>query len=452
MLKVDPDRYRLLREGPTTGVGPVVYWMSRDMRCRDNWALLLASQLAKEGERAVAVLFCLTPEFLGAARRQYAFLLAGLQELQADLQERGIAFLLRTGQPGQVVPDFLEDVGASSVVCDFDPLRIKREWQGGVAGSIDIPVYQADAHNIVPCWQASDHQEYAARTFRPRIHRAMKRFFEDLPPLPSAERTLPQEDIDWYGLFAYGDQAVPIVKDIHPGERGAWQTLRQFLDGGLARYRSDRNDPSLDCQSHLSPYLHFGQISAQRVALAVFAAGVGPSRDAFLEELVVRKELSDNFCYYQPAYDSVSAFPAWARASQEAHIDDPREYLYTPQEMEKAQTHDPIWNAAQMEMVGLGRMHGYLRMYWAKKILEWSESPEKALATVIRQNDRYQMDGRDPNGYAGAAWSCGGVHDRAFADRMVTGKVRYMSYRGLRSKFDMDSYISRVNRRINLDD
>ncbi len=200
-------------------------------------------------------------------------------------------------------------------------------------------------------------------------------------------------------------------------------------------------------QSRLSPYLHFGQLSAQRVALEVqaFDADI-PAQEAFLEQLVVRRELSDNFCFHEPAYDRCEGFPAWALKTLEAHRRDPRPYLYALDEFEEARTHDPLWNAAQSQMVASGRMHGYLRMYWAKKILEWTESPEKAMRVAVYLNDRYQLDGRDPNGYAGIAWCIGGVHDRAWGERPVFGKVRYMSAGGARRKFDVAAYLEKVER------
>ena len=168
-------------------------------------------------------------------------------------------------------------------------------------------------------------------------------------------------------------------------------------------------------------------------------------KNAFLEELIVRRELSDNFCYYNPDYDNIGGFPDWARKTHDKHRKDPRAVIYSRDQFEHAQTHDDLWNAAQMEMVKRGKMHGYMRMYWAKKILEWTQSPEIALETAIYLNDRYEIDGRDPNGYTGIAWSIGGVHDRAWSERSVFGKVRYMSYNGCKSKFNIKKYIERIN-------
>ena len=195
--------------------------------------------------------------------------------------------------------------------------------------------------------------------------------------------------------------------------------------------------------SNLSPYLHFGQISAQRVALIVNGLGNHPSAESFLEELIVRRELSDNFCYYNSDYDSFKGFPEWAKKTLNDHKKDEREFVYTLKKFEEAKTHEDLWNAAQMQLVNTGKLHGYMRMYWAKKILEWSKSPEEALKIAIYLNDKYELDGRDPNGYTGCAWAIGGVHDRAWAERPVYGKIRYMNRNGAKRKFDIEKYISK---------
>ena len=253
-------------------------------------------------------------------------------------------------------------------------------------------------------------------------------------------------EIPWKELPATPgiDPAVPEVTWISPGERQARGALRHFLERKLQFYGERRNDPTLDGQSDLSPYLHFGQLGAQRVALEVESRrGHDASREAFLEELIVRRELADNFCFYQPHYDTFAGFPAWAQKTLNQHRGDRREHLYSAAELESGRTHDELWNAAQGDMVRRGKMHGYMRMYWAKKILEWTASPEEAQAVAIYLNDRYELDGRDPNGYAGIAWSIGGVHDRAWFERPVFGKIRYMSYNGCRNKFKVEAYISR---------
>ncbi len=240
------------------------------------------------------------------------------------------------------------------------------------------------------------------------------------------------------------DRCVSAVDWIQPGEKSARRALRQFIREKLPRYDEMRNDPTKDGQSNLSPYLHFGQISAQRVALEVSKTrGHKESRDAFLEELIVRRELSDNFCFYNADYDNFEGFPDWAKKTLNDHRRVRREYIYSLEDFENATTHDELWNAAQVEMARTGKMHGYMRMYWGKKILEWTKSPEEALEIAIYLNDRYELDGREANGYTGIAWCIGGVHDRAWPQRAIFGKVRYMSYNGCKSKFNVSAYIEK---------
>jgi deoxyribodipyrimidine photo-lyase len=442
-----PERVRLLKQG-SPGKGPVVYWMSRDQRTRDNWALLYAQERALQAKSPLVAVFCLVPQFLGATRRQYEFMLLGLQEVERDLSGKRIPFQLLPGQPEAVLPPLIDSVQAGCLVTDFDPLQIKRLWKAHVARSIEIPFYEVDAHNIVPCWAASPKREYGAYTLRPKIQRLLPDYLEHFPVLKKHPFFWNEdgEKTDWSQVIPHlkRDPGMAPVKEFPSGEKAAQKVLKAFIGKGLASYAADRNDPLRDGQSNLSPYLHFGQIAAQRVAQEIQGSDApADSKKAFLEELIVRRELSDNFCFYNPLYDRVDGFPDWARATLDRHRRDPRDYLYTPGQLERGETHDDLWNAAQLEMVRAGKMHGYLRMYWAKKILEWTRSPEEALETAIALNDRYELDGRDPNGYTGIAWSLGGVHDRAWGERKVFGKIRTMTYNGCKSKFDVRAYIQK---------
>jgi len=447
---VNKKRIRLLRDAPARP-GPIVYWMSRDQRAEDNWALLYAQDLALARKQPLLVMFCLVPGFLHAAVRQYGFMLAGLQEVEKVLRKKNIPFHLVAGSPEQVIPQFLNKHNIGVLVADFDPLTIKASWKEAVAGKIGIPFHEVDAHNIVPCWIASPKQEFAARTFRPKLRRALADFHEEFPKLKRHpfQGNHALRAIDWPRITRSidADTSVPEVGWITPGQKAARDVLKHFLSRKLQDYNEKRNDPTVDGQSCLSVYLHFGHISAQRAALEVEkSAAESSAKEAFLEELVVRRELSDNFCFYNSSYDTVHEFPSWAQTSLKEHAGDQRRYIYSLKQFEDAETHDELWNAAQMEMVKTGKMHGYMRMYWAKKILEWTESAEDALRIAISLNDRYELDGRDPNGYVGCSWAIGGVHDRAWPSRPVFGKIRYMSYNGCRKKFDVGLYIEKIQR------
>lgn len=462
---IHPKRVRTINDVPHRE-GTVVYWMSRDQRMDDNWALLFAQSLAMKYTMPLAVVFVLMPEFLGATDRAYDFMLKGLRETAAQLQRKNVPFHLLFGPPDRELPTFVKEQNVTKLVADFNPLNHVRDLKDAVAAKIDAAFYEVDAHNIIPAWHVSDKQEYGAYTIRPKIHRLLPEFLEEFP----AVRKHPHEwsgefpVIDWenVGKRVKGDKRVQPVSWCVPGPEAAEKAMRGFLKSRFDRYDEDRNDPTLEGQSNLSPYLHFGHIAPQRVAWEVLQVSGRHIRDivakdkngsadkrgndaALLEELIVRRELSDNFTYYNRKYDSTEGFPAWATASINEHRGDKREYLYTPEQFESGATHDQLWNAAQRQMTATGKMHGYMRMYWAKKLLEWTPSVEEAMAIAIHLNDRYELDGRDPNGYAGIAWSIGGVHDRAWFDRPVFGKIRYMNANGCRSKFAVDEYIRRMN-------
>jgi deoxyribodipyrimidine photo-lyase len=446
-MAVHPKRARLIKEG-VKGSGPIIYWMSRDQRVRDNWAFLYAQELALRQKVGLGVVFALAPSFLNATLRQYGFMLKGLRLVEQKLEGLGIPFFLIAGSPSQELPRFLGKHKIGVLVTDFDPLRIKQQWKKIVAEQITIPVYEVDARNIVPCWVASNKKEYAAYTLRPKIHRALSEFMEEFPPPQKHPFVWPgsMSGTDWEQAerSLNVDHSVPEVDWLLPGEQAAASVMDRFITTKLSGYAAKRNDPNQDGISHLSPYLHFGQISSQRVALEVRKSKVNQeSKDGFLEEIIVRRELSDNFCFYNSEYDRFGGFPEWAQKTLNEHRDDEREHIYSLEQFEQGKTHDDLWNAAQLEMVQTGKMHGYMRMYWAKKILEWTESPEDAQEIAIYLNDKYELDGRDTNGYAGVAWSIGGVHDRAWSERATFGKVRYMSYGGCKRKFDVKTYVRR---------
>lgn len=449
---VHPDRVRPLNDVPAAA-GPVVYWMSRDHRADDNWALLHARHRAAATRQPLAVVFTLAPGFLGAPWRPYAFMLAGLREVERSLRAHGIPLVvLATPEPAAALAAFAAAHGVGQVVVDYSPLSLARAWRADAAhrlAALGVALDEVDAHNCVPCWAASTRREYAARTLRPKLERVLDAYLEPFPPVAPQDRPWPAPlpDVDWAAAEASlsVDRTIGPVEGVVPGPAAGRAALDAFVGRRLTGYATRRNDPNAEAQSGLSPYLHFGQLAPARAAQAVRDAAVAgdPDAAAFFEELVIRRELADNFCHHEPAYDRFDGFPAWARATLDAHRADARDALYDAETFERGATHDALWNACQTQLVATGRLHGYLRMVWAKSILAWSASPEEALATAIRLNDRFQLDGRDPNGYAGIAWSIGGVHDRPWFERPVFGLVRAMTTAGAARRFDAAAYIGR---------
>ena len=417
----------------------------------DNWALLWAQQEAIIRRKSVLVVFCITPDYPGATLSHYRFMLEGLQHIPQKLRRYNIGFVLLEQSPEQALPTFIHEIDAHALVADFDPLTIKQQWKTRLIAELTLPFYEVDTHNIIPAWTVSAKKEYAAYTIRPKIKRLVDRFLTDIPPLKRHPFTcfLPPDEIDILHLAqSVADQTPGSYNGLSVGEDAALQAAEKFVGEKLIHYADNRNNPCLDGQSGLSPYLHFGQLSPQRLAWLVAQAALpAEHKEVFMEELVVRRELSDNFCLYEPSYDRLAGFPDWARITLDQHRQDKREYVYSLAELETGATHEDLWNACQHDLVMSGKLHGYLRMYWAKKILEWTIDPETAMGNAIILNDQYSLDGRDPNGYAGIAWSIGGVHDRAWQERPVFGKIRYMNAAGCRRKFDVDGYISLVEKK-----
>jgi len=447
MTKTDLRRIQKLNNIEILNKGPVIYWMSRDQRVEDNWALLYAQEIAIERKLPLAVVFCLNPKFLEATIRQYDFMIKGLIEVEKELTDLNISFFLLEGNPEEEISNFCKSNNSSALITDFSPLKIGRKWRNKIAKEVDCHMSEVDTHNIVPCFYVSDKQEFAAYTIRPKIKKLLPEFLTSIPKVKHQKHTIKKEKIDWEKVYNKLDIdfTVKPVEWINPGYKNGMKMLHNFLKNKIDSYNDDRNNPTLEKISNLSPYLHFGQLSSQRIAYETNENISGTKKDSFLEELIVRKELADNYCYYNQNYDNTQGFPNWAQDSHKLHVKDKRDYIYSKHEFEVAKTHDPLWNAAQLEMVKSGKMHGYLRMYWAKKILEWTETPEEAVKVAIYLNDKYELDGRDPSGYTGIAWSIGGVHDRPWFTHKIFGKIRYMSFNGCKNKFKVDKYIQKVN-------
>jgi deoxyribodipyrimidine photo-lyase len=426
----------------------VLYWMQASQRTEYNHALEYAIIKANELKQPVIVFFGITDTFPEANERHYTFMLEGLREVKQSLEKRGIQMVILHKSPERGVVQLARR--ASLTVVDRGYLRIQRDWRGYAAKRIDCPLIQIESDVIVPVEEASPKEEYTAATIRSKIRKKLSHF---LVPLKESEPAISSlsMDVDSFDIEDIGkaisklriDRSVKKVDSFHGGTKEALRHLEVFLEGKLDRFPELRNDPTLDYLSHMSPYLHFGQISPLFIALEVEKTK-SPGIEAFLEELIGRRELSMNFVFYNEKYDSFDGVPEWARKTLQAHQKNKHPYLYTLEELEQAKTHDPYWNAAQREMVTKGKMHGYMRMYWGKKILEWSKTPEEAYRAALYLNNKYELDGRDPNGFTGVAW-CFGKHDRPWGERPIFGNVRYMNDKGLKRKFDADEYVKMMS-------
>ena len=430
----------------------VLYWMQQSQRAAFNHALEYACRQANERGQGLIVGFGLTDAYPDANERHFAFMLDGLAEVAETLHERGIKFVVRRGAPDDVALGLAEE--ASLVVCDRGYLRHQRRWRDRVAGEAGKCVIQVESDVVVPVETASDKVEFAARTIRPKLRKRWPDFLGDLsatsPQTPSLSLHVtgdvdvrnPDRVLDALDI----DRSVGRVDRFRGGTSQARRLLRRFLQSDFDGYGDARNDPAEPQCSTLSPYLHFGQISPVEIARKVEAAkgGSDSDREAYLEELIVRRELAANFVYFHPDYDSFTALPDWARETLSEHEDDERPERYTRDELERAETDDAYWNAAMQEMRKTGYMHNHMRMYWGKKILEWCNTPEYAYRTALYLNNKYFLDGRDPNSYANVAWIFG-LHDRPWQERPVFGKVRYMNAGGLKRKFDIEAYVRWVD-------
>ncbi len=429
----------------------VLYWMQQSQRAEDNHALEYAVALANEHQKPLVVVFGLTGNYPEANLRHYRFMLEGLAETQETLAKRGILLSIRPGSPPDVALKAAQN--ACCLVCDRGYLRHQRSWRRQAANRSPCPVFEVESDVVVPVQAVSDKAEYAARTIRPRIHRHLDRFLCSVPTNEpqTGSTSLPPEGVDLSDIDRVVAQ-MNIDKSVAPatgffrgGTKEAIRRFDVFLTQHLDRYAENSNQPQSDDVSGMSPYLHFGQISPLYLAMKVKKRKSADHEavDAFLEELVVRRELAVNFVYYNDRYDRYDCLPQWAQKTLSEHRQDKREPLYDQNTLEAAQTHDPYWNAAMKEMKHTGFMHNYMRMYWGKKILQWSRTPEEGFETTLSINNRYFLDGRDPNSFAGVAWIYG-LHDRAWAERGIFGKVRYMAASGLERKCNIRAYVEKI--------
>ncbi len=468
-MSVNPLRVKKLTESTYSG-GTVVYQMCRDIRAHDNDALLFAQELAKShGAQLIVNYVVWNYEWEGATGRFYDWVLSSLEEVENELRKHQIPLVVTLEDKklfkNHVKTDMPSHIGA--VVIDQSPLRFMRRWKEVFLRDHPLtPLYEVDAHNCIPVWHASPKQEFAAHTMRGKIHKILPDFLDAYGKLAvhhkNQELLKSLAPIDWNSVRSniVCREDVMGTGDFVPGEKAAQKILTDFLHHKLSTYDTSRNNINEEGQSNLSPYISHGNLSRRRIVLELLkltgvsiqdafderkngSNGEMGSIAAFIEECVVRAEISENFCYYNTLYDSYDGFPAWAKETLTKASTDTREYVYTLKQFEGACTHDELWNAAQMQMVKAGKMHGYMRMYWAKKILEWSASPHEAMRIAVYLNDTYELDGREPAGYVGCAWSIGGVHDRPWFGRPIFGAIRYMAKSGVAKRGNVVEYVKR---------
>ena len=448
LLKLTEDpRVTVRRAGAPDAEGAcVVYWMQRAQRGVDNPALDVAVAAANELGKPVVVFLAPVPFYPHANLRHYRFLAQGIPDIAEDLGKRNIGFVLRRF-PEFSLLRFCDEVKAALVVGDENPMREPESWRRTAAKKLRVPLWTVDADVVVPSMLLQKAQ-YAAHIIRPRLQAQLPRFLVAPQNLsarvswkkPAGVSSLaPDFDItqDWQL-----DRSVAPVSKWRGGSKEALRLLRDFVKDKLPGYGTGRNQPESDHTSRLSPYLHFGHIGPITVALAIEKAEAPKAdKEAFLNQLIIWRELSINLVRFNPDYDNFECGEEWAHRTLAKHVKDRRPVVYSETQLENAETHDPLWNAAQMQMVNTGWMHNYVRMYWAKKILEWTPSPAEAYRLAVKLNDKYELDGRDPNGYAGIAWSIVGKFDRPWFERPIFGQIRYMSGASTGKKFDSKKYI-----------
>lgn len=449
---VPRERIRLLNSRPLMEKSSyILYWMQAAQRTYENPALSYAVAQANFLGKPLVVCFGLTGDFHHASRRHYKFLLEGLLDVSKRLEEMDVRFVLSPEGPVGCAVHLSEN--AVMVVTDLAYGRMERDWRKQVADRVSCRMVQIESNVVVPVETASGKEEYSAATLRRKIEPMIAHFATSIPmedvKIASKDINLDVPELTLSDFSSVMDSVgVPTGASgcswIKGGEVGARQRLSDFIENRLEGYGERHNDPADPYVSHLSPYLHFGHISPVTVYNQVVGKAI-PDVSVFVEELVVRRELAINFVYYNPLYDQYGGLPEWARKSLANHEVDPRNHRYSHEDLLAGNTHDPYWNAAQQELVLLGTMHGYMRMYWGKKILEWTASPQEAFSIALDLNDRFQLDGRDPNGYAGVAW-CFGKHDRPWVERPIFGNIRYMNDRGLERKFAIKRYVERIER------
>lgn len=447
------ERVQLLNNKPANnGAKYVLYWMQMFKRTSHNHALNFAISEANERKLPLVVYEGLKYYYPWASDRIHTFILEGIEEKRREFEKLGIKYVFYLqkdeNSPRDTVAKLAKD--AALIVTDDFPCFIIPKHNAAIVKKAEIPVYAVDSNGIIPM-SRFEKEEYAAYTIRPKIkrilHEYLKPFTEekiivraDNLKIDCSEQTL-VENIEKLVSECAIDHSVKPSFIYHGGTENGRKRLKKFVSEILKDYDEARNKPDKDGSSRLSAYLHFGFLSSLEIALAVKDADAPQeSKDAYLEELIVRRELSYNFTKFNPKYDSLESLPPWVQETMRKHAADVRAPIYSLEQLENFRTHDELWNAAQREMVLTGEMHNYVRMLWGKNFIAWTRSYEEAFAILEHLNNKYCLDGRNPNSYAGILW-CFGKHDRPWMERPVFGTIRYMTSNSTGKKFDSRKYI-----------
>ncbi|MGL4642115.1 MAG: deoxyribodipyrimidine photo-lyase [Cetobacterium sp.] len=443
---MDKERVKYLKTNKEKKGEYIIYWMQETQRIEYNFSLEKAIEVANESKLPLYVIFNYIKNYPEASERHFKFMLQGLKDVRDTLERYGVQFVLLEGDLEKNMLKISKD--ARTLIWDKSYLRYQRDIREKILKKLDLTIIEVENNVVVPVEVVSFKEEYSAKTFRDKYKKIKERYLKEsdykivikfaynelinnkLKKMDQSQIYLPQNKTRLDGDFI-------------GGEIEAKKVLEKFIEEKLEFY--SLKGPDNEWSSKLSPYLHFGQISPLQIWSALKKIKeLEIQKDKFLEELFIRRELAINFVYYNLKYDAWDGITyKWAYETMEKHLKDQRDYLYSLEELENYKTHDIYWNSAQKQMVDTGYMESYMRMYWCKKLLEWVGSPQEAYEIAINLNNKYLYDGRDPNSYAGVAW-CFGKHDRAWKERKIFGKVRYMNSSGLEKKFDMEKYIKKI--------
>lgn len=454
MSKIHEDRIINVNQNEVAkNADYVLYWMQQSGRVTNNYALAHAQDQARELDLPLLVCFCFTPDYPGAQYRHFRFVLEGLKDVHSILAEKNISFVLKAGDPTEIVPELAER--AAYLVFDHSVIAPPTKWRKKISDSVSIPICEVVTDVIVPLKQVSEKQEYAARTIRPKIMDQLDDYlqkvrissYDKLANIDNINSDIDlSRDVDSilsdYSISSEVEQYSPLFTG---GEKAAKRQLSNFVDNRLKNYRSGEDITAETVDSGLSPYLQYGHISPVDIVESVRASNSGSKEqvDDFIEEVIVRRELAWNFCAYAEEYDSLKDIPEWAQQTLEEHKKDDRDEIYTAEELELAKTDDKLWNACMKQMRDQGFLHNQLRMFWGKQILSWTNTPEYAHKVALDLNNRFFLDGFSPNSYTNIAWLFG-LHDRAWQERPVYGKVRVQTKKGVVKKIAEDSFSKRA--------